>query len=87
MGRRAAPAWIWIAAVSPSLISLILLMPWVFGWEWPRPALVILGVMIGFSPLVDRAIGYTVLLPTGWMRLRIQLSAGLGLVTILMASL
>lgn len=87
MGHRAAPSWIWIAAVSPSLISLMLFMPWVFGWEWPGPALVILGVLICLSPLVDRLIGHTVPLPSGWLLLRVQLSAGLGLITILMAIL
>jgi len=74
------PGWIFVAAVLPSLIALALWFPWMMGWSWPGSELVILGLLIAASPLVDRAIGFH---PAGWMRLRWQLSLGLGALTVL----
>ncbi|WP_394728384.1 DUF3429 domain-containing protein [Altererythrobacter sp. GH1-8] len=70
-----------VAAVLPSLIALALFLPWTFGWEWPGPALIYLGLFIGLSPLVDNWLG---LADRAFMRLRIHLSLGLGLLTILL---
>lgn len=78
------PRWIFIAAVTPSLIALALWFPWMVGWTWPGPELVALGLLIVASPLVDRAIGFC---PAGWMRLRWQLSLGLGGLTVLIGLL
>jgi hypothetical protein len=80
-----APGWIYAAAVAPSLIALATYVPWVVGAEWPGPSLIVLGVCLMLSPLVDRAIGRWVVLPDGWMRLRVMLSAGLGGLTLLLA--
>ena len=66
-------------AVMPSLIAVALFMPWSFGWEWPGPALMYLGTLIALSPLVDRALGFAA---ADFLRLRWQLSAGLGALTI-----
>ena len=44
--------------VAPSLIALALWFPWMVGWSWPGPELVVLGLLIAASPLVDRAIGF-----------------------------
>lgn len=66
-------------AVMPSLIAVALFMPWSFGWEWPGPALMYLGTLIALSPLVDRALGFAA---PDFLRLRWQLSAGLGALTI-----
>lgn len=71
----------YFAAVIPSLISTALFLPWVFGWEWPAPALMYLGLFILISPLVDRALG---LGSREFMRLRIHLSVGLGTLTVLL---
>jgi hypothetical protein len=60
-------------------------VPWVIGWTWPGPSLVVLGVCLILSPLVDRAIGRSATLPAGWIRLRIMLSAGLGGLTLMLA--
>jgi Protein of unknown function (DUF3429) len=80
-----APGWIYAAAVAPSLIALATYVPWVVGAEWPGPSLIVLGVCLMLSPLVDRAIGRTAALHDGWMRLRIMLSAGLGGLTLFLA--
>ena len=85
LSMKNAPLWIYAAAVAPSLIALATYVPWVIGWTWPGPSLVVLGICLIFSPLIDRAIGRSVAFPAGWMRLRIMLSGGLGGLTLLMA--
>ena len=79
------PRWIFVAAVMPSLIALGTYLPWVLGWDWPQPSLLILAVALIASPLVDRKIvgvreGFG-----GWLRLRWHLSLGLGGLTLLAA--
>ena len=49
------PRWIFAVAVLPSLIALALWFPWMVGETWPGPELIVLGVFIAASPLVDRA--------------------------------
>ncbi|QZH75551.1 MAG: DUF3429 domain-containing protein [Erythrobacter sp.] len=80
---RRAPAWIWIAAVSPSLIALGTFVPWVVGERWPGPSLVVLALAILASPLVD--IRLVTIRPAWWMALRLPLSAGLGAATLALA--
>jgi hypothetical protein len=71
-------------AVLPSLIAVALFLPWSFGWEWPGPALLYLGALILASPLIDRALGYA---QRDFLRLRWQLSIGLGSLTIVLGLL
>ncbi|WP_408591618.1 DUF3429 family protein [Novosphingobium sp.] len=80
IAKPAVPRWFPLVAVLPSLIGLALWLPWMLGWTWPGPQLWVLGVLIALSPLVDRALQFA---PVGWMRLRWQLSLGLGGLTIL----
>ena len=79
-----ASGWIYAAAVAPSLIALGTYMPWIYGLDWPGPSLVVLGVCLVASPLIDRAIGRSIKTPAGWMRLRLVLSAGLGVLTLVL---
>ncbi len=76
-GKGSAGAY--LLAVMPSLLAVALFLPWTFGWEWPGPALLYLGALVLLSPLVDRALGYAT---KDFFNLRVQLSAGLGLLTI-----
>lgn len=76
-GRASAGAY--LVAVVPSLLAVLLFLPWSFGWDWPGPSLMVLGFLIGLSPLIDRALGFA---DRDFMRLRIHLSVGLGLLTI-----
>ena len=76
---KPAGAGAYLVAVMPSLIAVALFLPWSFGWEWPGPALLYLGVLILLSPLVDRVLGYAA---KDFMRLRVHLSLGLGALTI-----
>lgn len=77
-GKRAS-AGVYLIAVLPSLLAVALFLPWSLGWDWPAPALLYLGALIVLSPLVDRALGFA---SRDFMRLRVQLSAGLGALTI-----
>jgi Protein of unknown function (DUF3429) len=85
IAMKTAPSWIYAVAVTPSLIALATYVPWVIGAAWPGPSLIVLGICLILSPLIDRAIGRGVSLPDGWMRLRIMLSTGLGALTLLLA--
>ena len=76
---RGAGAGAYLVAVMPSLLAVALFLPWTFGWEWPGPALLYLGALILLSPLVDRALGYA---SRDFLRLRVHLSVGLGILTI-----
>lgn len=81
------PGWVWIAAVTPSLIAVASALPWAIGAAWPGPSLVLLGLALLVSPAVDRRLVACKLAPTWWMRLRVPLSMGLGTLTILAAML
>lgn len=80
---RRAPQWLWVAAVTPSLLALGTYLPWVFGAQWPGPSLFVLGIAIVASVLVDLRL--VTVRPTWWMSLRLPLSFGLGTTTILLA--
>jgi hypothetical protein len=77
--RSETRTWIYLAAIAPSLIALCLYMPWAFGWEWPGPQLVMLGMCLIGSPLVDRQTEYA---SANWMKLRWHLSLGIRIMTI-----
>ena len=79
------PRWLYPVAVAPSLIALASYLPWIWGWHWPEPSLWILAMGLLLSPLVDHALGKAIALPNGWLRLRVHLSTGLGLLTALLA--
>lgn len=79
------PRWLYPVAVLPSLIALATYLPWIWGLQWPEPSLWVLAFALLLSPLVDRALGKHIALPQGWLQLRIHLSAGLGLLTALLA--
>ena len=82
MGGERTPGWAWGAAVAPSLLALATAWPWATGGTWPGPSLVVLGVAIAASLLVDlrlKALGIT---PGGWLALRAPLSLGLGGLTV-----
>ena len=81
--RTPVPRWIWAVAVLPSLLALCTAWPWAVGQTWPGPSLVVLGLLILSSVIVDlklRSLGMT---PQGWLSLRLPLSVGLGVLTLL----
>ena len=74
------PEWLWVASIAPSLIAFATYLPWVFAAQWPQPSLIVLGVGLIASLVVDRSIAQ--LTPPWWMPLRGVLSIGLGLATL-----
>jgi hypothetical protein len=79
--------WVYLAAVVPSLIGWAALLPWCVGWRWPGPSLGVLGLALLLSPLVDLRLAHHIALPQGWLRLRITMASGLGLMTLLIAAM
>ncbi|KQN35349.1 DUF3429 domain-containing protein [Sphingomonas sp. Leaf38] len=80
------PRWLWFASVAPSLIALITAWPWMVGLRWPGPSLVVLGLSLIAALCVDRALVRDGIAPPGWMALRVPLSLGLGVLTMLAAA-
>lgn len=83
--RPDAPAWLWVAAIAPSLVALATALPWALGEPWPGPSLVVLGVALIAALGVDLLLARGRLTPPWWMSLRVPLSLGLGLLTLLIA--
>lgn len=81
-----APRWIYGVAVLPSLIALAAYLPWIFGWSWPGPSLLVMGICLVLSPIVDREMALKLPLPDGWLRLRSRLSFGLGALTLMLGA-
>lgn len=84
--RKDAPKWLYVAAVVPSLIAFASGVPWMTGAEWPGPSLGLLGLGLLAAPLVDRALFKAGLIDRSLWRLRLGLSLGLGLLTLLLAA-
>lgn len=77
------PDWVYWAAIAPSLIALATFLPlWLIGVIWIGPMLLILGLCISLTPLVDKRLGeYT---PVWWLKLRWPLSVRLGGLSIIL---
>ena len=84
--RRRVPAWLWVAAVLPSLIALASALPWATGASWPGPSLALLGIALLGSLAVDRQLRAAGLCPPWWLWLRVPLSVGLGGMTLAIAA-
>ncbi|OAN60098.1 DUF3429 domain-containing protein [Sphingomonas sp. TDK1] len=82
---RGSPA-LFAIAVLPSLIAWGLILVLTLGWT-TQEALVVLGSAILLSPIVDLALGRTQPRVQGWIALRLQLSTGLGALTLALAVL
>lgn len=77
--------WIYGLAIVPSLAGWAALLPWLPGWAWPVPSLIALGLLLLASPLADAAIARHVHFPEGWLRLRVAMASGLGVLTLAVA--
>lgn len=84
-GRPHPPEWLWIAAITPSLLALGSAVPWALGQPWPGPSLIVLGVALIAALGVDWLLARAALTPPWWMSLRAPLSIGLGGLTLLLA--
>lgn len=81
------PRWLWVAAVSPSLLALASCIPWATAGAWPGPSMVLLGIALIGSLAVDRRLTALEIAPPWWMRLRAPLSVGLGGLTMVLGFL
>ncbi|WP_313534859.1 DUF3429 domain-containing protein [Sphingomonas sp.] len=86
VARGKASAALFSVAVVPSLIAWGLMLLRLLGCPL-REALMALGVVILLSPIVDLALAQKQLNMRGWIALRLQLSAGLGALTLALAVL
>ncbi len=83
MRRRERQRILAVVAVLPSLVPLALVPVVVLaGWRW---ALVGLGIALMLTLIVDRRLVERGDTPAGWMRLRVPLSAGLAILTLIAA--
>jgi hypothetical protein len=78
-----APGWLYVAAVVPSLLALATVIPWAIGLAWPGPSLIVLGIAILATFLIDRRVAAAGLAPGWWLSLRRPLSVGLGGLTLI----
>lgn len=79
------PEWLWVAAVVPSLVALASAIPWAVGAPWPGPSLLVLGIALIAALGVDLVLARAGLVPRWWMSLRVPLSLGLGVLTLLLS--
>jgi hypothetical protein len=77
----AAPRWVWVIGVVPSLIAVAMCVPWAVGAAWPEPSLLVLALALAASPLVDWRLSKRGLCPPGWLRMRVHLSVALSFLT------
>ncbi len=82
---KATPA-LFTVAVLPSLIAWGLMLLRLLGWT-VQEALVALGAAILLSPIVDLMLARKQSSMNGWIALRLQLSTGLGALTLVLAVL
>ena len=86
--KAGAPAGpIFVAAVAPSLIAFLSYMPWIWGLDWPGPSMLLLGLCLMLSPMIDRWLQSQCHLPARWMQMRWTLSLGLGGLTFVLGIL
>ncbi len=81
----AAPRWLYLAAVLPTLIAFGAGLLWIARTGSPSQSLMIVGAGLFLAPLVDWQLDRQHLVPKGWLTMRLILSFGLGVLTILLA--
>jgi Protein of unknown function (DUF3429) len=80
-----ASRWLYSAAVLPSLIAFAAGLLWIIRSGSPGQSLLIIGFGLLFAPLVDWQLDRRRMVPKGWLAMRIILSTGLGVITLLLA--
>lgn len=80
-----ASRWLYGVAVLPSLIAFAAGLLWIIRTGSPEQSLLIVGFGLLFAPLVDWQLDQRGMVPKGWLAMRIILSTGLGVITLLLA--
>jgi hypothetical protein len=84
---RAVPAWVWIAAVLPSLYAVVPLGLVALQVLAARQGLAMVGGGLILALAVDRGMAAAGLAPVWWLALRFPLSLGLGVLCLVAAAL
>jgi Protein of unknown function (DUF3429) len=81
-----ASRWLYCIAVMPSLIAFAAGLIWIARTGLPGQSLMIVGLGLLVAPFVDWQLDRRGLVPKGWLAMRIILSTGLGVLTLLIAT-
>lgn len=82
LGRAPQRPAILVIAVLPMLLCFALFLPWIWGWTWPGPQLVALGIAIMAGFWVDWRVLASAPADPRWLRVRLIASLGLGVTTL-----
>jgi Protein of unknown function (DUF3429) len=87
--HRDAPLWIYALAVVPSLVAFASMLSVLPVWDAnPSPFVgIYLGLSLLVTPLVDWRLRVLGLVPQGWLSMRLVLSVGLGISTLVLTGL
>ena len=80
-----ASRWLYFVAVLPTLVAFVAGLLWIVRTGSPGQSLLIVGLGLLFAPLVDWQLHRRGMVPKGWLTLRVILSTGLGVLTLLLA--
>lgn len=84
ISQPGAPSWLYVAAVTPSLLAFASGIPWMIGTGWPGPSLIALSIALVLSLLVDHRLKQLDLVSDAIFALRMRLSLGLGALTLVL---
>lgn len=87
LATRSQERAVFVIAVVPALLCVALFLPWIWGWSWPGPQLIVLGTAIIASVLVDRRFVGPAIGSPAWLKVRILASLGLGLCTVVIGAI
>jgi Protein of unknown function (DUF3429) len=82
--RADASNWVYCAGVCPSLIAFASFVAWLSGANYQLPYFVV-GLALLVTPAIDKILQGKNYVPEGWLRMRLILSIGLGLLTLNLA--
>ena len=85
VARPDAPQWLYAVAVLPSLIAFASYFPRMLFHTGQAPSLVVLGLGLIASLVIDRTLARGGYMSADMLRLRVILSLGLGLLTLALA--
>jgi Protein of unknown function (DUF3429) len=80
-----ASRWIYGVAVLPSLVAFAAGLLWIIHTGSPGQSLLIVGLALLAAPFVDWQLDRRGMVPKGWLAMRVILSTGLGVLTLLLA--
>jgi hypothetical protein len=81
-----ASRWLYGVAVLPSLIAFAAGLLWIARTGSPGQSLLAVGLALFAAPFVDWQLDRRAMVPKGWLSMRVILSTGLGVLTLLIAA-